>query len=146
MRQRGVVVSRQNGLARVRLVRCAGCKGEADCPFALDLKGEKAQPIEIDAANPIGAEAGSIVQVEGDTNAILTGALIVYFLPLVLMLAGMVIARSLAAARGWGEVAPALIGGGLGLLLWFRVIKIHNMRFREDYRIVAIEQECVGEL
>ena len=146
MRQRGVVVSRQNGSARVRLVRCAGCKGEAACPFALDLAGEKAQPIEIDAANPIGAEAGSIVQVEGDAGAILTGALIVYFLPLVLMLAGMGIARLFAAARGWGEVPSALIGGGLGLLLWLGVIKVHDKRFQEDYRIVAIERECVGEL
>lgn len=145
MRQRGVVVSRQNGLARVRMVRCAGCKGEADCPFALDLKGEKAQPIEIDAANPMGAAAGSIVQVESDPDAVLTGVLIVYLLPLVLMLVGMGIARLLAMARGWGEVAPVLAGGGLGLFLWFGIIKVHDKRFQEDYRIVAIEGECVDE-
>ena len=76
MRQRGWWFSRQNGSARVRLVRAApGARVRPNCPFALDLAGEKAQPIEsIHGDNPIEAEAGSIVRVEGDAGgAILTG-------------------------------------------------------------------------
>jgi positive regulator of sigma E activity len=140
MQQRGIVVAKSNDQATVRIGRCVGCKGERSCPFSLEIGGKKQHEIEIQAANPLDAPIGTFVHVETEAGQIMQGIFIVYVLPLFLLLAGMGLGHILVPQLSWGEVMPLLAGGGLGLVLWFLIIRRFNANFQENYRIVEVEQ------
>lgn len=113
----GVVVKVGNGLAYVdarRETGCGSCQSASACgtPSVAKLLGGK--PSLVGALNPIQAEIGDSVVVGVEERALLRGSVAVYLFPLLLVLAGAMLAEYLApAAAGEGH---AVAGAALGLL------------------------------
>lgn len=105
-----------NGMAQIEVRRKSACAG--DCGTCKGC----AHPEEIiraTAVNRVGAAAGNKVVVESSTQLILKWAALLYLLPIVLMLIGV-----LVPAAGEGQsILLGLIGLLLGLLLCYAVVK-----------------------
>jgi sigma-E factor negative regulatory protein RseC len=105
------VRSRQNGA-------CCGCVQQASCGIAAFARLLPNRELEVD--NPLDLQAGDQVRVAIDDAYLLSGSVLLYLLPLLLMLAGIGLANALlpaATAEAWmPEIALA------GLLLAFRAI------------------------
>ena len=97
MLQEAIVTNiRGDGLAEVvveRLGICGGnCDGCNECQYESQMKSL--------VQNPIGAQRGQQVMIEVPTGGVIRGALIIYMLPIVLMIAGYFIASALSLSEG----------------------------------------------
>jgi sigma-E factor negative regulatory protein RseC len=103
--------SRQNGA-------CGGCMQQASCGTAALAKLLPNRELEVDS--PLGLQAGDQVRVEIDGAYLLSGSVLLYLLPLLIVFAAIGLANAFLpaeAADAWmPEIALA------GLLLAFRAI------------------------
>ena len=89
-----------NGTAQVICIRESACSG--DCHKCSGCGAAK-EAILLIVDNPIGAEAGDLVNLRSETGPVLKAAMVLYMMPLVLFFAG----YGLAAAMG---LSGALFG------------------------------------
>ena len=120
----GIVVSNENsGLARVATFRspaCGGCgTSSGGCPGC----SSGAKVISL-VTNPVGAKSGDTVRVKLDSKELLKGAMILYLLPVVTLLAGALAGAGIGADLGWHQTAGSVSGGLLGLFLGFLMVKL----------------------
>ena len=88
-----------DGTALVIRIRESACSG--DCHKCSGC-GAVQQTVLLRAVNAIGARPGELVTVEADSKPVLTGAAVLYLLPLALFFAGYLTGELL-----WGNGAPA---------------------------------------
>jgi sigma-E factor negative regulatory protein RseC len=111
------IKSRQNSA-------CGGCMQQASCGTAVIGKQLPNRELEVDC--PLDLHVGDQVRVAIDDVQLLSGSVLLYLLPLLIMLAGVGLANALlpaATAAAWmPEIALS------GLLLAFRMI--HHLQKR----------------
>lgn len=133
----GVVVKVENGLAYVdarRETGCGSCQSASACGTTSVAKLLGGKPSLMGALNPIRAEIGDSVMVGVEGRALLRGSVAVYLFPLLLVIAGAMLADYLAPAAARENYA--VVGAALGLLaagawlILFNRIAAGNPRFQ----------------
>ena len=133
MRQKVMVISSENGVARVQYHRPTACHG--DCSKCAGGCGAMAaqEEIIVSADNPIGARPGDSVYIEGETGKVAWAIALVYVIPVILFFLGYILGRD----HGKGELL-GIIGFFLGLAL--AVLESHRQKRHGDeirYQIVS---------
>lgn len=106
--------ARADGTALVIHIRENACSG--DCHKCSGCGAAK-EAILLTAQNPIGAEAGDLVNIRSETAPVLKAAVVLYMLPLVLFIGGYIAAMVLGFSGGlWGSLAFLL---GIGLIVCY---------------------------
>lgn len=118
----GIVKEIENiGFARVitdRKGACGGCESNpSGCRSC--LSGVK---MESRVANPAGASVGDVVKVELSSRELFSGAVILYLLPVVALMAGAFAGTGAAPGLGWSELSGGLIGALIGLVLGYILV------------------------
>ena len=87
MKERARVIKKEDGQSLVQIVRTSACSHcDEKCMLAED--SHEVEEMEVLVNDPIGAEVGSMVELEMGAKPILFSALVVYLLPLVAIVAG----------------------------------------------------------
>ncbi len=82
----------QDGRAQVTVLRESACSG--DCHKCAGC-GAQPEAVTFTAENPIGAKAGELVKIEAASGPVLTGAAVLYLVPIVLFFAGYALGEAL---------------------------------------------------
>ena len=107
--RRGIVISTQAGVARVRLSPADGCTG---CGSRSSCASAAAKPQIVEVLLPETALAGSEVTLTLPESSVLLAALLGYLLPVVGLLAG-----AIAAVGLFSSDLSAISGAGVGFIL-----------------------------
>ena len=117
-----------DGMAEVVRIRESACSG--DCHKCAGC-GATQQTMLFTAHNPIGAKPGDSVVVESDTATVLSGAVLLYVLPLLTFLAGYIVGENL-----WGRgVLVSILGFVLGML----PIKLYDRHLAKQGTVYTIK-------
>ncbi len=131
MREEGVVISTSRDLAVIELERGEFCKSCNVC----DAFGEGKMYLE--AKNPMNARVGDNVRVEVASKHVLSGALLIFILPILAMIAGYFAGRHLYP--GPGEL-PGIIGaftGFVGMLIFNRFVSTKKSTIQTNAVIIG---------
>jgi positive regulator of sigma E activity len=122
MDEKGIVVERGRGTARVRIRPSPSCEGCGICRFSPDMMTE--------AIDMLGVSPGDVVRIVTRAVAPLTASLVLFGLPLLLLFGGYAAGSALARAAGASSLAQgAGIGGAaLFLCLSFLLMSVVNGR------------------
>jgi len=134
------VEGKADNLAKVRAERksaCDGCSLKAGCGQSALAKLSSGKCIELTVENVLHAKPGDIVLLSIPEQGLLTASLLVYLMPLVLMLAFSMLAKSYL---GWQDGAVALTGV-LALMLGFGLARRYIVSHSDDSRFIP---EMVG--
>ena len=126
-----------NGTAQVAVVRQGACAHNcSECGGCMTA----AQPtVTALAENTVGAKEGELVVVETE-NAQLMGIIaFVYLVPMVLLIAGYLVAQALGFTQGWCILA-AIAAFALSLLLVVALDRRVKKRKALQFRIVAVQE------
>ncbi len=104
--EQGLVIELKDGLARIKVGRHTECVSCGACPSS--------QHVMVEAINPLGAKPGQRVKFELQEQHMLTGAFVVFVLPLLCAALGAVLILSIAAvlaSRSIGHIDNELRAG-----------------------------------
>jgi len=137
MKEIGKVIEVKGKVARVEMERTSACGKCRACS-----KGDDTNKMYIEAHNGIGAKEGDLVGVDLETKKVLKAAMIIYFIPLVALVLGVVAGIYGAQILDLGN--DEAVGAGLGAILVvisYVVIKMLEPRFRsqDDYNPIITE-------
>ena len=108
---------------------CAHCHSAEQCHA---LEGHGTLRMEVD--NPVGARAGQTVELVSPGSGGLQAAFMVYLLPAVLFVAGVIVGIE---ALHWSPLASGMLGLGALALAWFLAwLYDRRARTRREFRIV----------
>ena len=114
----GLVLHRlDNGMAEVvtdRKNACGGCEHSHGCRSCLTSAKMVAT-----VKNPVGADQGDVVSIYLKETALWTGAVFLYIIPVLWLLAGAFVGASIGGNWEIGETGAAILVGLLGLALGF---------------------------
>ena len=99
-----VVANKQGG--------CGSCSSAHSCHTST-----AARKMTTTAINPVGAEPGDMVVIDVSTGRLLKGLALIYLLPVVGLLGGVIIGANATAVVSMTETGSALLFGGIGLAL-----------------------------
>nr|WP_242464626.1 SoxR reducing system RseC family protein [Halorhodospira abdelmalekii] len=123
--QREAVIAETQGIrARVetqRAAACGACTARMACGVSVLERTRGTATLWAD--NPEGAKEGERVMVEIDSGALLSGAMLVYLLPLAALIGAALVADLLLAAPPWGSATAAAVGLLFGLLAARQVLQ-----------------------
>ncbi|MGN0921818.1 MAG: SoxR reducing system RseC family protein [Cellvibrio sp.] len=128
-----VVAVEQEGVwvEAVRKSVCAGCKARQGCGQGLLSKYSQHQGylwiLKSNVSTPV--NPGDEIEFGLPDDVIVKSSMIIYLVPLVLLLVGVVAAHNLMPGDG-----PAVIGAFLGLITGGILTKMHARRVRSDLR------------
>ena len=131
-----VTKNRDDGLAEVVVERLGICGG--DCNGCNECKYEHLMKSVVQ--NPIGAHRGQHVMIETPTKGVVKGALAIYVLPIVLLIAGYAIAAALSLSEGTCIIA-AFAAAIAGVII---AIVISKAKYKADptpTKIVSIVEK-----
>ena len=143
---KGIVSEIRGDLAIVKIHRKEAC---GECRACLSGMTEK--EMDIEAKNLCDAEEGDWVELELQDNAFFNAVMIMYGLPFVAFIAGVVVGY-FGVPKALPMISPALSGlvlGGLGIFLTMLWIRSQNSRWESGkYRPMATkiveEEEACG--
>lgn len=134
LREEGIVVALEGEYALVvsqRKAGCGSCHAEASCNTLSGGLGKKAT--EIRAHNPLNAEVGERVVLEMTESHLLWASFLVYGVPIVALVLGGVLCRSLALSLGIGDSdSVGALGGLAALVISFYGLHRYNQHIRND--------------
>ena len=119
-----ITKNRDDGLAEVVVERLGICGG--DCNGCNECKYEHLMKSVVQ--NPIGAVRGQHVMIETPTSGVVRGALAIYVLPIVLLIAGYAIAAALSLSEGTCIIA-AFAAAIAGVII---AIVISKAKYKAD--------------
>jgi sigma-E factor negative regulatory protein RseC len=107
---------------------CGGCQADHGCRSCLATNDKAVFTVQ----NPAGALPGDLVVIQQSADAFYTGAVLLYLLPVVTMVAGALIGSQMAGTAAGDGTARAIIGGLLGLVGGFGLTLLlsRHRRFR----------------
>jgi len=135
MQETGRIIEINGEMAKVEVAQreiCHRCPSENFCRLAT---GDSRQ---IEAVNKIGAKPGDIVKIEIGSGRILTGAFIVYILPIVALLAGGVLTEWFGGSQNM-----AIITGMIALGVSFLIIWILNKWIARSRKMIPVIKEII---
>ena len=123
-----------DGTAQVAVIRQSACSG--DCHQCSGC-GAPQQTLLLTATNVIGAKPGDLVVIQSESGPVLTGAAVLYLLPLVLF-----IGLYLAGEHLWG-MGP--LAGGIGFVLGIAVAvaydRLVSKKKKTEYTVVRYKNK-----
>ncbi|WP_026767731.1 SoxR reducing system RseC family protein [Selenomonas ruminantium] len=122
--EQGIVLETADGMAKVRIGRHAECGSCGACGGA--------RQVVVDAVNPVGAAAGQRVRFAFREEQVLTGAFVVFILPLLFGGVGAVIGHFTAPLLAANGSLPAVIGALLFFLLALGLVRKFDRRAAQD--------------
>lgn len=127
MKEKARVIKKENGQSLVQIIRVSACSHcDEKCMLAED--SHEMEEMEVLVNDPIGAEVGSMVELEMGTKPILFSAFVVYLLPLVAIIAGYFVGSSwLSPFITNGEIA-GIIGSVLSFFLSFLLLRFFDKK------------------
>ncbi len=132
------IVATGEGYAWVEMERrsaCGGCQAHDSCGTATLAKFWNGRRIRTRALSTLPLQSGDQVVVGLADGALLRGAVLVYLLPLVLLLAGALLGET--AFAGAGE-EPVILSGVLGLGLGFLMVRALSRYLQADGRLQPV--------
>lgn len=124
---------REDGLAEVVVERLGICGG--DCNNCNECKYEHLMKSVVQ--NPINAKRGQHVMIETPTSGVVKGAFAIYVLPIVMLIAGYLIANALSALEGVC-IAVAFAAAVLGVLAAMLISKRRYAADPTPTKIVSV--------
>jgi len=139
--RRGLVIKTfENNTAEVvtdRRGACGGCGHSQGCRSCL-TSAKMVSTVQ----NAAGARPGDVVLIRLKESALWTGAILLYFVPILWLMTGAFIGASFGKSWSMGESAAAIIFGFLGLALGFLltlyISKSSGVRFKLVPQIVRV--------
>lgn len=107
MKQCGLVIATLDRTAKVRMQRHSSCAGCNACKM-----GAEDNPIELEALNPKKAVTGQMVEVEMENEHVLLAAFLMYVVPLLFLVGGVMVGHFGLRAMGieaYADVMTAVI-------------------------------------
>lgn len=125
MKERAKVIEKRDGQSLVQIIRTSACSHcDEKCMLAED--SHEMEEMEVVVNDPIGAEVGSMVELEMGTKPILFSAFVVYLLPLVAIIAGYFIGTNLLQSFFQGAEIAGIIGSVVGFFSSFILLRIFD--------------------
>lgn len=118
--ERGVIESVEGGKAVVRVQRgtsCASCEHRAACHL------DSGKPLFIEVENELEATAGDWVEISLPTRSLLKLSFLVYFVPVLTLVAGALLGAEWAEPFGLSATVGSLVAGGLALVVSFTLLR-----------------------
>lgn len=122
--EQGIVLETADGVAKVRIGRHEECGSCGACGGA--------RQVVVEAANPIGAAVGQRVRFAFREEQVLTGAFVVFILPLLFGGVGAVIGHFIAPLLEASGSLPYVIGALLFFLIALGLVKKFDRRAAKD--------------
>ncbi|MCG8483037.1 MAG: SoxR reducing system RseC family protein [Clostridia bacterium] len=130
MEQNGKIVELvDDTTAKVTIMRHSACEKCGACHV-----GSSNRNVSITAENNINAQLGHIVEVQMATQNVLSAALIMYVIPLIILVTGILIGTKLFQGEK-GDILSIILGFVLLALSYF-VIKKNEHHFSKKYKAV----------
>ncbi len=137
--EEGIVLELRGKLAHIRVGRHEECVSCGACGGA--------QNVTVDAVNELGAQPGQHVKFEMQETNVLTGAFMVFILPLLAAALGGFLGWQLGISRGMDVLEqeslrnPMVAGAGLFFFLSLIIVKLYDRRAgnRRQSRPVIVE-------
>ena len=126
--EEGIVIESLNGIAEVALIKSDNCE---ECSAKLFCKPKSDSTSILKANDPYGLRPGDEVRIAVKGNIVLKVSALLYGIPLVLFVTGLLFGMELFAASGFRELYSFFLSTGLtGLyfLVLFKSAKIKNQR------------------
>lgn len=127
MKETARVIKKENGQSLVQIIRVSACSHcDEKCMLAED--SHDMEEMEVLVNDPIGAEVGSMVELEMGAKPILFSAFVVYLLPLVAIILGYFAgSRWLSILANDGEIA-GIIGSVIAFFLSFLLLRFFDKK------------------
>ena len=116
--EEGIVIEVVDNIAKVKVGRHSDCSNCGACPGS--------NSVIIDANNKIGAKLGQRVEFEVKETNVLSGAFIVFVMPIIVAFIGVLCGRFLADYIGANINAFQVVGGIIAFLLSLIFIKLFD--------------------
>ena len=123
--EQGLVIELKDGLARIKVGRHTECVSCGACPSS--------QHVMVEAINPLGAKPGQRVKFELQEQHMLTGAFVVFVLPLLCAALGAVLGWQLGPLAGHTGDAPIILGAAIFFLLSLAAVKAFDRRAARNH-------------
>ncbi|SDM37305.1 SoxR reducing system RseC family protein [Halarsenatibacter silvermanii] len=152
MQELGKVIEAQGSRATVQIQRSSACKScEHSCGFAGEIS--EIDQIEVDVANPVGAQPGDTVALEMGAKQIFLASISIYLIPPIFLILGYFVFSFLGNAYlGWEGELFGILGASLSFLTSIMVLRLIDNKAgssREfDPEITAVvnpedDEECL---
>lgn len=116
--EEGIIIEVVDNIAKVKVGRHSDCSNCGACPGS--------NSVIIDANNKIGAKLGQRVEFEVKETNVLSGAFIVFVMPIIVAFIGVLCGRFLATYIGANINAFQIAGGIIAFLLSLIFIKLFD--------------------
>lgn len=116
--EQGLVIEVIDGVAKIRVGRHSDCTNCGACPGT--------NSVIIDANNKIGAKIGQMVAFEVKESNVLSGAFIVFVMPIIVAFIGVICGRVIANYMGANINIFQVVGGVIAFLLSLIFIKMFD--------------------
>lgn len=127
---------------------CGTCASGGGCGAGVfgSLFGNRSSPIEV--TTDMAVQPGDEVVIGMPENALLLGSLWVYFVPLLLFMAGSLVGRTVAANTGGGELLVVVggIAGGAAGFIWAAAHIRARHQHGSSFRPVVLKQVTPGSI
>lgn len=136
----GRVAAVEPGFAWVETRRqssCGSCSARSGCGTSVLSRVLGQRTVRVRALDRIGAAVGDEVILGLDDGALLRGSFAVYMVPLLALIAGALIAETVAPQWGFGD-GLVMLGGVAGLAAGFLWLRLFSRRAGADARYQAV--------
>jgi len=137
MEEKGRVVKVENGVAKVEMERTSSC---ARCGICLQGSGEK---MILYAKDSLGVHPGDEVLVSMESKEVLKAAFLIYLFPLIGLIAGYLIGRTIFGTENVGILFAGFGFFGVFFLL-YEYDKRLKSRINREAIIIRIEKTFTG--
>lgn len=127
MREIARVIEKHNGKSKVRIIRKSACS-KCDEKCMLAEQNHEIEEMDVLVNDPIGAEVGSMVELEMGAKPILLSAFMVYLLPLIAIIAGYFAGANLFFFITSTTETAGIIGSVIAFLFSFALIKAFDKK------------------
>lgn len=105
--ENGIVISSKNGIAQVALIKNDNCE---ECTAKIFCNPSAADDKVLEAIDTIGAKSGDSVKIVVKGKSILVATILLYFVPLILLVAGIVVGTLYFGNSKNNEIYSFLVG------------------------------------
>ena len=127
--EKGIVLKASEGHAEVALIENGGCK-ECSAKIFCKPSGKDSSKV-LEVLDPYGVHPGDEVQIEVSGSAVLKASMILYGIPLLLILIGIMVGMPLFGDTGYPELYSFLFGLGLTVLYISGLFFFKNLKKSE---------------